>query len=128
MDGKIPLTDAEWKIIAELWRDTPRTITQLTRALQPETGWTKHTVITLLRRMEAKGTVRAQAEGKAKAFYPTVTREQVVLQQTRDLLSRLFDGKVSLMVADLVAQEAITIEELEAIRRTIDEAEQNGGG
>lgn len=128
MDGKIPLTEAEWKIMASLWRDTPQTIMQLTRALQPETGWTKHTVIALLRRMEAKGTVRVQAEGRAKAFYPTVSRERVALQQTKDLLSRLFDGKVSLMVSGLVAQEAISQEELAAIRRAIDEAEQNGGG
>ncbi len=127
MDDKIPLTEAEWKIMAELWRNTPRTIMQLTRILQPETGWTKHTVIALLRRMETKGTVRAQAEGRAKAFYPTVSRERVVLQQTKDLLSRLFDGKVSLLVADLVAQEAISLEELAAIRRAIDDAEQNGG-
>lgn len=127
MDGKIPLTEAEWKIMAELWRNTPRTIMQLTRTLQPETGWTKHTVIALLRRMVAKGTVRAQSEGRAKAFYPTVSRERVAMQQTKDLLSRLFDGKVSLLVADLVAQEAISHDELAAIRRAIDEAEQNGG-
>lgn len=128
MDTRIPLTEAEWKIMAALWRDTPRTIMQLTHALAAETGWTKHTVIALLRRMETKGTVRAQTQGKAKAFYPTVSRERVVLQQTTDLLSRLFDGKVSLLVSDLVAQEAIPPEELAAIRRAIDEAELNGGG
>lgn len=128
MEEKIPLTAAEWKIMAALWNDTPRTIMQLTHALQAETDWTRHTVISLLRRMEAKGTVRAQAEGRAKTFYPTVSRESVVLQQTQDLLTRLFDGKVSLMVSDLVAQEAISPEELAAIRRAIDDAEQNGGG
>lgn len=128
MDEKIPLTPAEWKIMTALWDNMPQTIMQLTHALQPQTGWTKHTVIALLRRMEAKGTVRFDTDKRAKAFYPTVSREQVALQQTKDLLSRLFDGKVSLMIADLVAQEAISPEELAAIRRAIDMAEQNGGG
>ena len=49
------LTDAEWKLMHRLWETAPQTITQLTAALREETGWEKHTVITMLSRLEAKG-------------------------------------------------------------------------
>ena len=49
------LTDAEWKLMHRLWEQSPQTITQLTAALSAETGWEKHTVITMLTRLEAKG-------------------------------------------------------------------------
>lgn len=42
------LTDAEWKLMHRLWEQSPQTITQLTAALSAETGWEKHTVITML--------------------------------------------------------------------------------
>ena len=61
------LTDAEWKLMHRLWEQSPQTITQLTAALSAETGWEKHTVITMLIRLEAKGAVRHEAGGARQA-------------------------------------------------------------
>jgi len=44
-------TEAEWKIMEVLWDHSPRTMTEITAILEPTTGWTRHTVITLLKRM-----------------------------------------------------------------------------
>ncbi len=38
-------TDAEWKILEVLWESHPRTMAEITKQLEPETGWTRHTVI-----------------------------------------------------------------------------------
>ena len=54
---KVKLTDAEWKVMETLWRDEPKTIMQITKELQEETGWTKYTVMSFLKRMEDKGAV-----------------------------------------------------------------------
>ena len=70
------LTDAEWKLMHRLWEQSPQTITQLTAALSAETGWEKHTVITMLTRLEAKGAVRHEAGGRAKQFYPAVAQSE----------------------------------------------------
>lgn len=70
MEEKIPLTDAEWKIMLVLWQRGPLTIMELTHALQTETGWTKHTVIALLRRMVTKGTASLEEQGRAKLVHP----------------------------------------------------------
>ena len=47
-------TEAEWKIMEVLWDSAPRTMSEITKALEPTTGWTRHTVITLLKRMLMK--------------------------------------------------------------------------
>ena len=67
----MPITNAEWKIMEQLWEKSPRTITELTRSLKENTGWTKQTIITMLRRMEEKGRVKYEESSKAKLFYPT---------------------------------------------------------
>ena len=47
----VQVTEAEWKIMEVLWDHSPRTMTEITAILEPTTGWTRHTVITLMKRM-----------------------------------------------------------------------------
>lgn len=55
----VPLTEAEWKIMLLLWEKSPRTMMELTRALAEDTGWSKHTVITMPQAHGGEGTVRS---------------------------------------------------------------------
>ena len=50
----VQVTEAEWKIMECLWDHAPQTMGEITATLEPETGWTRQTVITLLRRMTEK--------------------------------------------------------------------------
>lgn len=79
----VSLSDGEWKIMNVLW-ERESTITELKNQLEKETGWDKHIVITMLSRMEKKSAVAHKDGGRAKIFYPLVTREEVSMQETRD--------------------------------------------
>ena len=59
----VKITDAEWKIMNVLWEKEGSTITEITRSFRETTGWTKHTVMTLLKRLDEKGAVY-YTEGK----------------------------------------------------------------
>ena len=64
----VNLSDNEWKLMNLLWADAPRTITELVYQLKEDTGWSKHTVISMLSRLEAKGAVRHEEGARAKQF------------------------------------------------------------
>ena len=115
----IPLTEAEWKIMLRLWDKHPQTMMELTRSLSDETGWSKHTVITMLKRMHQKGTVTICEDGPVKTYSPAVEKSRVAQEQTRTLLSRLFRGKASLLMNELVSQGELTDEELAEIEAII---------
>ena len=52
------LSDREWEVLTALWeRPEGETLGPLTKALEPDTGWSRNTVHTYLTRMEAKGLV-----------------------------------------------------------------------
>lgn len=70
----VNLSDNEWKLMNLLWADAPRTITELVYQLKEDTGWSKHTVISMLSRLEAKGAVRHEEGARAKQFYPAIDR------------------------------------------------------
>ncbi len=116
------LTEAEWNIMLLLGDSPPRTLMQLTRALESETQWTKHTVLALLKRMMEKGTVRAEESGRTKLFYPNVPKEQVMREQTDRLMKRLFGGKALLMVSNVVESGKLSESELDELSALIAQA------
>lgn len=108
MKEKKSLSQAEWKVMECLWKHTPRTITQLTSDLRGETGWTKHTIISFLNRMEKKGAVRFTEGIKAKEYYPTYSKEEATREETESFLGRVFGGKLGLMVSAMVEERALS--------------------
>lgn len=108
-------TEAEWKIMEVLWAQSPRTMSEITRALEGTTGWTRHTVITLLKRMQEKGTVQADETGSVKTYVPLMTQAEASAQQTKKLLSHVFSGKASLLISHLVDSGEITLKEMDEL-------------
>ena len=118
------LSDSEWTLMNVLWEHAPCTITQLVALLQGETGWTKHTVITMLSRLGAKGAVRYEEGERAKRFYPTIDRAATQRQETRSFLSRLYGGSLKLMVNTLVGDDRLSEEDLAALDAILKKAEE----
>ncbi len=108
-------TEAEWKIMEVLWDRAPRTMSEITKALEPTTGWTRHTVITLLKRMQEKGTVAVDESGDVKRYTPLMTQEEASTQQTKKFLSHVFSGKASLLINHLVDSGEITLKEMDEL-------------
>ena len=120
----VQCTEAEWKIMEVLWESAPRTMPEITKILFPATGWSRHTVITLLKRMQEKGSVAVDESGPVKKYFPQVSREDASTQQTKKLLSHVFAGKASLLVQNLVDSGEISLEEMEDILSLL---KQEGG-
>ncbi len=125
MNKKINLSEAEWKVISKLWELEPVTIMQLTAAFKEETGWDKSTVITLLKRMEAKKAVSYVKEERAKKYYSTLKREDAELAETKSFLKRIYHGSIGLMVNSLISQKAISEDDLQELQNILNQAERD---
>lgn len=118
----VELSAGEWKLMNQLWQNAPRTITQLVADLAYETGWSKHTVITMLNRLEAKGAVRHEEGGRAKEYYPAVEKAGVALRETESLLDRIYGGSLGLLVNAFVEQKGISESERAQLLKILEEA------
>ena len=117
----IQITEAEWKIIECLWDHAPQTMGEITATLEPATGWTRQTVITLLKRMTDKGAVSMDDSGRAKKYTPLITREEASAEETHKLLDHVFRGKASLLVNQLVDSGDLSAEDLQEILKAMRE-------
>ena len=121
----VSLSDNEWKIMNQLW-ERESTITELKNGLSAETGWDKHIIITMLSRMEKKGAVSYRDGGRAKVFYPLVTREEVSMQETRGFLQKVYRGSLGMMVNAMVEDQALSEEEIRELYDILEQAKKKG--
>lgn len=117
----VNLSDGEWKIMNRLW-EQESTITELKNMLQQETGWDKHIIITMLSRMEKKGAITHRDGGRAKVFYPLVSREEVSMQETRGFLQKVYRGSLGMMVNAMVEDQALSEEEIQELYDILEQA------
>ena len=123
-DKNLTLTEAEWTVMECLWEKSPRTGRETVAWLDQKMGWTRSTVLTMLRRLEAKGAVSGDTEGELKTFRPLIAREDVAVRETENLLDRAYKGSLSLLVSSLTRKQSLPqkeIDELYAILREMEE-------
>ena len=125
---KINLSDGEWKLMNLLWQNPPKTITHLTKELEQTTGWGRNVIITMLKRLEAKGAVCHEEGERAKLFYPCVERDGAVIEETRGFLNRMYQGRLSLLVNAMVNSSGLSDEEIEELKAILDKAEEERHG
>ena len=79
----------------------------------------------VLATLEGKGLVEHDKQSRRYVFRPTVPREHAKRSALRQLLSTFFGGKPEMLVASLLDPDdhVLSREEIERIRRMIDEAE-----
>lgn len=120
----LTLTNSEWYVLDCLWERSPMTVMELVSALHEKVGWAKSTTITTLRRMEDKGLLHCQVEGRAKHYTPAVERQSAARRYTRSFLDRVYQGSVGLMVSSLVRDEALSREEIDQLYEILRQAEE----
>ena len=122
-EKNLTLTEAEWTVMECLWEKSPRTGRETVAWLDQKMGWTRSTVLTMLRRLEAKGAVAGDTEGEPKTFRPLIAREDVAVRETENLLDRAYKGSLSLLVSSLTKKQSLPqneIDELYAILREME--------
>ncbi|MCI9157503.1 MAG: BlaI/MecI/CopY family transcriptional regulator [Lawsonibacter sp.] len=120
----IDLTNSEWYVLDCLWERSPQTVMELVAALGDRLGWAKSTTITTLRRMEDKGLLLCQIQGRAKHYSPAVSRDRAVRRETRSFLDKVYRGSVGLMVSAMAQDQALSKKEIDELYEILRRAEE----
>jgi BlaI family penicillinase repressor len=123
-----PLTgrpsDMELAILKVLWDRGPSTVRQVLEALaqQRPIGYT--TVLKMLQIMRDKGLVVCDARKEPHVFRHRHQQRTILKKLAGDLLERAFDGSARSLVLYALEHKKASPEELDELRRLIDEMER----
>jgi predicted transcriptional regulator len=117
-------TDAELDILKVLWRRGPSTVREVFESLSGTRGTVYTTVLKLMQIMSEKGLVRRDESERAHRYEAALAEEETQRQLVGDLLRRAFDGSAKRLVVQALSSEPASKEELDEIRRLLDEIER----
>lgn len=115
------ISEAESVVMEVLWRDSPRSSEDVIAELAREQDWQVSTIKTLLGRLLKKGAVRAEKIGRRFSYSPVLTREAWVHGQSRNLLDRVFDGRLAPLVAHFTEKHRLSKKDLAEVKRLLEE-------
>ena len=113
MDAMERLPDAELEVMQALWAQEsyPASSGALMERLAGK-HWRMPTLLKLLSRLEERGFVRREKDGRSNLYTPLVQREDYLAAESREFLQRLHGGSLPSLVAALIDSRAISRQDL----------------
>jgi len=124
MGDDVQFSDRELDLMAVLWKLGSGTVAEVREHLDDEPGYTS--ILKILQRLEEKGHVRHEQEGRAYRYFPTVAWEDAGRTALGRIVDKIFRGSAELTFARLVEERPLSSREIERIRKILDELDREG--
>jgi len=122
-EEKPRLSRLEGAVMEIVWSSERVTADDVRQALARRRQFKESTVRTILRRLEEKGYVEHDVEGRTYVYRPRVKPQSVAAQQVRGIIERLCRGSVESLLVGMVDDKLITPDKLKELAARIAEAE-----
>ncbi len=117
---RISLADREAELMDVLWDRGPSTVSEVQAEVSDELAYT--TVLTILRKLEAKGYVGHTGEGRAHRYHPLIERAAAQEGALKALVARLFKGSSDALLLHLVSREKLSAKQVQRIEEQLRKA------
>ena len=125
--AKVRPSELELQVLGVLWDRGPSTVRDVMSAMPDGKRRAYTTVLSVLQVMEKKGLATHAVKGRAHLYRASVRRTRVVRPVLKDLVAHLFAGSTTAAVQQLLREGDVTPEDLDEIRRLLDEHDAAGG-
>jgi len=115
----VSISESEWKVMKVLWETPDLTLREIAARLE-DTDWSYTTIRTLVTRLTEKGVIGADRSSSNFRYYPEASENECKLKEVNRLLSRVFDGSVSMLVSTLTKDSNLTEEERKELMSIIE--------
>jgi BlaI family transcriptional regulator, penicillinase repressor len=114
------LTRAEEQVMQVLWELKKGLVHDiLSRFPDPKPAY--NTVSTIIRILEQKGFAGHKAYGRTHEYYPLVSKKEYTKTHFRNFVAGYFGNSYQTLASFFTREEKLTIQELEGIRKLMDE-------
>ena len=126
MEQKIKrLPDSELEVMKAVWAaDEPVTRTQLEQVLGGKKQWAPTTILAMLTRLEQKGFLEREKQGRAYLIRPLVSREAYLQVESQSALGRMFGGSAKNLIAALHQCHALSHQEVQELADYLEQLKQ----
>lgn len=110
------LTELQMRILQVLWERGSATVAEVHEALEGERGLAPTTIATLLSRLEKRGLLDHDVEGRTHVYRAVVSEKEVRTSMVETLRDQVFGGDVTALVSHLLDARELEPGDLARVR------------
>ena len=112
------LFESEAKVMEIIWEKSPISAKEISLIATETIGWNKNTTYTVIKKLEAKGFIRREDPGFICT--PLVSQNQIQRAEATSLVKKVFGGSRKALFSALLEDEPLSEEEIDELRKLID--------
>lgn len=125
---ELGLTELQLEIMRVLWDLGEATVGEVHDLVGVKRGLAQATIATLLRRLEKKGAVMHEPQGRQFVYRAAITSDAVRRSMLTNVAERLLPNEVPALINQLFASKKIGADELEQVKKLIEQKEREAQG
>ncbi|URZ14645.1 BlaI/MecI/CopY family transcriptional regulator [Clostridium felsineum] len=114
------ISDSEWKVMRVVWSKSPILASEIIEEVIKDTEWNPKTIHTLIRRLVKKGVLRAEKEKTYYSYYPAVSKEECVQEETKTFLEKCFGGSFNVMLSNFIKGDRLSDDEINELEKLLE--------
>ena len=115
------LSDAELDVMLAVWQNRPPVLRSDLEEQLKSHNWADPTVLTLLSKLEEKGYLSLERQGRRNLYTPLVSERDYRRWANRSFLGKMYQSSLRRMVASLVESSDLTDRDLQELEEFITE-------
>jgi predicted transcriptional regulator len=116
---RIPLTDLEAAVMKAVWDSEPCSVEAVYEVVSRSRDLKETTIRTLLRRLEQKGYLRHESEGRAYVYRATERPRSLAARAVRQIIDRFCQGSVEELVSGMIDARMLSKSEMSRLEEFV---------
>ena len=123
---RIPLTDLENAVMRVVWDSEPCSVEAVYEVVSRNRDLKETTIRTLLRRLEQKGYLQHDSEGRAYVYRATERPRSLAARAVRQIIDRFCQGSVEELVSGMVDANMLSKSEMSRLEEFVRNQKKKG--
>lgn len=123
---RAPLTDLENEVMQAVWDAGTCTVEAVHQVVSRKRNLKETTIRTLLRRLEQKGYLTHESDGRAYVYRAVEPARSLAARAVRQIIDRFCQGSVEELVTGMVEAKVLSKGDLERLEKSVRSRRQGG--
>ena len=123
---RAPLTDLENEVMRAVWDAGTCTVEAVHQVVSRNRNLKETTIRTLLRRLEQKGYLTHESDGRAYVYRAVEPARSLAARAVRQIIDRFCQGSVEELVSGMVEAKVLSKGDLERLEKSVRSRRQGG--
>ncbi len=118
------IAETEWTVMKVIWAQAPCSASKIIDELSGSTKWKPKTIKSMISRLVKKKAIGFKEEDRAYIYFPLVTEEECVKEESQSFLDKVFGGEINAAIANFIGNKKMSKEQIDQLRRILDEKDK----